>query len=116
MGEVAGSEKRGIQMTATLSWRVGSEPFDEHPWVLVTLPRSMHAAEATAAWAARGYEVCVCEGPQPAHPCPLVQGERCPIADRAHLVVNGLPRHARTDALLAALAEHHPDLPVVDLE
>lgn len=102
-------------MTAAHSWRASTEPFDEHPWVLVTLPRSMHAAEATTSWMVQGYEVFVCECPQPGHSCPLVHGEPCSIADRAHLVVNGLPAHERTDALLTALAEHHPDLPVIEL-
>ncbi len=102
-------------MTTTLSWRVGSEPFDEHPWVLLTLPGDAGDAEAAARWAVQGYEVYVCEGPQSGHSCPLVQGGGCAVADRAHMVVNGLPSDAGTDALLAALAEHHPDLPVIDL-
>lgn len=102
-------------MTTELAWRIGADPFDEHPWVLVTLPPGGDAPDLSALWAAQGYEVYVCAGPRSGHACPLVDGERCPVADQAHLVVNGLPGHPRTDALLDALAEHHPDLPVIDL-
>ena len=103
-------------MMTTPAWRTDGGPFAEHPWVLVTAPPDADPSSVRAVWEDQGYEVFVCEGPRAGHSCPLVRDQGCPVVDGAHLVVNGLPRDEATEALLAALAQRHPELPVIDSE
>jgi GNAT superfamily N-acetyltransferase len=38
-----------------------------------------------------GFEVNVCAGPGPGHPCPLLSGQACSLVDRSDVVVHALP-------------------------
>jgi acetyltransferase len=59
---------------------------------------------------ALGYQVTQCPGPSPTRrPCPLLRSSRCAVADEADVIVCALG----DDALLAAHARAHPDVPVV---
>jgi len=85
----------------------------DRPRILAEVPGGRWRNETLAR--ERGFDVIVCPGPgrgRSAH-CPLLAGERCPLADGADAVVFSLrgddPRSA---AIRAGLHRLHPDVPV----
>jgi len=65
---------------------------------------------------AEGYEAAVCPGPGdlPGRRCPLAVGKGCELAEGADIVVNGLElTDAPNRAVLRALQDHRPGMPVV---
>lgn len=87
----------------------GWPPLDHRPRVLVEVPglRWRPAVEARRA----GLEVIICRGPGPSPgptTCPVLRGERCPLADGADAIVVALPASdPRTQQLLASHRERH---------
>lgn len=84
-----------------------------HPRVLV---EGSSAGWPGVARASEGeMSVIVCPGPERGRmrPCPLLQGDHCPLVDGADAVVVALPRSARSAGpLLAAHARDHPGTPI----
>jgi hypothetical protein len=85
----------------------------DRPRVLVEVPGARwHAGNAAVD---AGIQVLACPGPTGSHTrCPALRGERCPLVDGADVVVMSCSRpDGRWDALRAAHAEHHPDVPIL---
>lgn len=100
-------------MAEACKWFPEEAPFDGPPRTVVNLGGE-GAAEICTSWEEDGYEVFTCTGPGRGHSCPLIDNGACPVADRAHVIVNGRdPTDPGVEALLTALAERHPDLPVI---
>ena len=103
-------------MVDELCRRTGSDPYPEHPWVLVTGVDDEETRRLTRRWTDRGHEVFVCTGPLDGHSCPLIEGEACPVADCAQVVLNRLDTSvSEVQVLLDNLMRHYPDLPVMSL-
>jgi hypothetical protein len=86
--------------------------FDDRPRVLVEAAGGRWHAEDEAR--AAGFVVLTCPGPEAGHPnCPVLDGKPCPLAANADvIVVSDPPDDVRWQALLAAHADVHPDVPV----
>lgn len=82
----------------------------DRPRVLVEGGSRWHAEdEARAA----GLQLLACAGPQGGRRCPALDGQRCPLAAGADVIVVSPPRdEARWRDLLAAHADVHPGVPV----
>ena len=83
------------------------------PRVLVEVPGGRWHAEGAAR--AAGLQVIACPGPQgqPPDHCPVLRGERCPLASRADAIVVALPADdKRTEAIIAGHRDLHPDVPL----
>jgi GNAT superfamily N-acetyltransferase len=103
-----------VRVTIGTRSRTPSWP-GEHvrPRILAEVPGGRWRNETAAR--ERGFDVVVCPGPGRgrAARCPLLEGERCPLADGADAVVFALraddPRSAE---VLAGMHRLHPDVPV----
>jgi GNAT superfamily N-acetyltransferase len=103
-----------VRVTIGATSRTPSWPGShERPRVLAEVPGGRWRSEAAAR--ADGFEVIVCPGPArgPRSHCPLLAGERCPLADGADAVVFALrPDDRRSGEVLAGLRQLHPGVPV----
>ena len=61
-----------------------------------------------------GYDVAVCDGPDPAHrhDCPLVVEGHCTLADEADMIVCEIPLDKGAADIVAAIHEHEPSTPI----
>jgi hypothetical protein len=104
-----------VTLTSTRQ-RTAIGPSDEHPWVLLTGGSETDVEPTVAPWRDLCAEPVICPGPDNGHTCPLVAGDACPVVAGAAVVLNGLGSGSpHADLLLAALAVHHPEVPVVDV-
>jgi RimJ/RimL family protein N-acetyltransferase len=89
-------------------------PADSRHKLLVASASGRWAGEAHAADA--GWATAMCRGPirRGGGGCPVLRGERCPLAEGADAIVVMLdPGEATTEQLLAALREQLPGTPVL---
>ena len=81
----------------------------------------VESGDGAIRWAAErrlsecGYCVVGCDGPVAGHPCALIASGRCPIIERADIVVNVLEQSHGSPAceVFAAMRETYPGLPIV---
>ncbi len=60
-----------------------------------------------------GFAVATCPGPTLEEPCPVLRGEECALARRAHTIVSGLRDHPDGRAIAACLRVQHPRTPLL---
>lgn len=114
---LAWSRRRSRPRTRTVAAErpQGARP-DGRPRVLVEHPDGAVRAVAERVLDAAGYAVESCPGPAQlrGQRCPLVEGEGCPKAARADVVVHGLGlEHRDAREVLECVREYHPWTPVV---
>lgn len=101
-------------MAPFVRWRPAAGPIGEHPRIVILGGDGPTNDEIRAACGTGRWEASSCDGPVAGHSCPIAEGGVCPIVEDADLVVNGLDgSDRRVTALLEALVERHPGLPVV---
>lgn len=89
-------------------WPVGK------PRVLVEDPSDVAAVSDHSVLRDAGFEVAVCSGPDGSAGCPLVEGDRCELAESADIVLFGLDVDERAErAVLHAHLRRRPEVPVV---
>lgn len=89
---------------------------DERPRVVIEHEDAVWQWAASGLLESAGYQVASCSGPHGLAQgrCPLVHDGACPLVAGADVVVNGLGiRDPANRAVLAAMRDRQPDLPVV---
>lgn len=86
--------------------------------LLVESPDPALAISDFTAFRQAGFDITLCEGPlAEANECPLVNGEPCPLATEADVVLFDLGEDgddaARRSRVLDAIRAFRPDLPIV---
>lgn len=84
--------------------------------VLVENPDGAEQWALQSLLAAAGYDVAVCAGPNAARKvrCPLVEGDRCALAEGADVVLSSLPLSQQASrAVIRSLRAQVPDTPVI---
>lgn len=87
-------------------------PKSAHPRVLVEVPGARWRAEDSAR--RQGASIAACPGPAYGARCPALDGDVCPLAEGADVIVVDLADgDPNREALVAAHAAVHPGVPVV---
>lgn len=82
-------ERQWWHLHAGGDWQ--ATPAIRRPRVLVEMPNPVLAATVATLFEEEGYDVTHCGGPgHTPYGCPLARGLRCPIADQADIIVDGL--------------------------
>ncbi len=92
----------------------GWPPVHDRPRVVVEVPGGRWAGAAAAGDA--GFTLAACGGPRPdgRARCPVLRGERCPLAADADVIIVALPPgDARAEALLSGHRRLHGGVPVI---
>jgi len=118
---------RGEALMPTSDWQTarvvigatGATPtWPRSPMPSVLLELTTVQPDAATALVARGYETLMCTGRRAgAPPCPLLEeGEDCPLARDADVVVVAVRDADERERLLAGHRSKHPDVPVVAVD
>jgi hypothetical protein len=84
------------------------------PWLLIEEASPVAQVSDFSRFRQAGFEVALCSGPDRSTGCPLVEGERCALADAADVVLFGLDLDDELgQRVLQAHLDHRPERPVV---
>jgi hypothetical protein len=110
------SEGEDAMYQRTWSCRVAEPSSRSHtkPWILIEDPSPVAEVSDHSLFRQAGFEVAVCTGPDGPGTCPLIEGERCALAETADAVLFGLDLDERAGrSVLRAHLHQHPETPLV---